>query len=211
MSQTGTRDAREGIDASRIEFVGNVMMDSLDWVLERVSVATAQQTFDVSEGRYGLVTLHRPSNVDDAAVLGGIMSALRDVAEELPLLFPVHPRTRQCLEMFELDTTGPALGLLPPMRYDLFTALLSGAAIVLTDSGGIQEEATALGVPCLTLRENTERPLTLASGSNELVGSDPARILAASRRRLGVPRLPVTRPPLWDGNTAGRILDVLGR
>ncbi len=201
----------EGIAPGRISFVGNVMMDSLDWVLGRVSVATAQQTFDVSERRYGLVTLHRPSNVDDAAVLGGIMSALRDVAEELPLLFPVHPRTRQCLEMFDLDTTGPALGFFPPMRYDLFTALLSGAAIVLTDSGGIQEEATALGVPCLTLRDNTERPVTLASGSNELVGSDPERILAAARRRLGVPRVPVTRPPLWDGNTAGRILDVLGR
>jgi len=199
----------EGIDPERIHFVGNVMMDSLDWVLPRVSVAAARETFGVAGGAYGLVTLHRPSNVDSEAILGGIVGALHEVGAHVPLLFPVHPRTRQRLDAFGLDVDGPALRALPPMRYDLFTALLVGAAIVLTDSGGIQEEATALGVPCLTLRDNTERPVTLASGGNELVGADPERIVAAARRRLVAPPAPVDRPPLWDGHTADRILRVL--
>ncbi len=201
----------EGIAPERIFFVGNVMMDSLDWVLPRMSVAAAQETYGVAGRPYGLVTLHRPSNVDSAAVLAGILSALEDVAADVQLLFPVHPRTRQRLDTFGLHIDAPGLEVLPPMRYDLFTALLSGASIVLTDSGGIQEEATALGVPCLTLRDNTERPVTLASGGNELVGADPERILAAARRRLAAPPGAVDRPPLWDGATAGRILDVLGR
>ncbi len=201
----------EGIEAERIHLVGNVMVDSLDWMLAQPATAVAKEAFGVSGQAYGLVTLHRPTNVDSAAVLGGILAALHDVADQVPLLFPVHPRTRQRLEAFDLSVSGTALKLLPPMRYDLFTALLVGAALVLTDSGGIQEEATALGVPCLTLRDNTERPVTLASGGNELVGSDPDRIVAAARRRLGLPRTVVTRPPLWDGNTAGRILEVLGR
>jgi len=174
-------------------------------------VAAAQETHGVAGRRYGLVTLHRPSNVDSATVLGGILSALEDVAAGVPLLFPVHPRTRQRLDTFGLRIDGPGLTALPPMRYDVFTALLAGASIVLTDSGGIQEEATALGVPCLTLRDNTERPVTLASGANELVGADPERILAAARRRLAAPPAAVDRPPLWDGAAAGRILDVLGR
>jgi len=201
----------EGIAPERIFFVGNVMMDSLDWVLPRMSVAAAQETHGVAGRRYGLVTLHRPSNVDSATVLGGILSALEDVAAGVPLLFPVHPRTRQRLDTFGLRIDGPGLTALPPMRYDVFTALLAGASIVLTDSGGIQEEATALGVPCLTLRDNTERPVTLASGGNELVGADPERILTAARRRLAAPPAAVDRPPLWDGAAAGRILDVLGR
>ncbi len=200
----------EGIPPERIFFVGNVMMDSLDWVLPRVSIAAAQETYGVAGRPYGLVTLHRPSNVDTATVLSGIVSALEGVAADLPLLFPVHPRTRQRLDTFGLGIEGPGLEVVPPIRYDLFTALLTGASIVLTDSGGIQEEATALGVPCLTLRENTERPITLASGGNELVGADPERILAAARRRLAVPPGDVNRPPLWDGQTAGRILAVLG-
>jgi len=201
----------EGIAPERISFVGNVMIDSLEWILPRMSVAAAQETFGVEGHPYGLVTAHRPSNVDDVTTLAGILSALREVAEEVPLLFPVHPRTRLRLDAFGLDTKGSALRLLPPMRYDLFTALLVGAAIVLTDSGGIQEEATALGVPCLTLRDNTERPVTLGTGGNELVGTDPDRIVAAARRRLRAPAAAVIRPPLWDGKTAERILDVLGR
>lgn len=201
----------EGIPAEWVFFVGNVMMDSLDWVLSRVSVAAAQEAFGVAGRPYGLVTLHRPSNVDSAAVLGGIVSALHEVGTEVPLLFPVHPRTRHRLEAFGVRIRPPALAALAPMRYDLFTALLAGAVIVLTDSGGIQEEATALGVPCLTLRENTERPVTLIAGGNELVGAEPDRIVAAARRRLGAARVAVSRPALWDGKTADRILDVLGR
>jgi UDP-N-acetylglucosamine 2-epimerase (non-hydrolysing) len=201
----------EGIPADRIFVVGNVMMDSLDWVLPRVSRADVQASFAVDGRAYGLVTLHRPSNVDTAPVLGGILSALARVAADVPLLFPIHPRTRQRIESFGLDVEADGLRALPPMRYDVFTALLAGAAIVLTDSGGIQEEATALGVPCLTLRDTTERPITLTYGDNELVGADPERIVAAARRRLDAPPGTVTRPPLWDGKTAGRILDVLGR
>lgn len=200
---------KEAIDEDRIFPVGNVMIDSLDWVLPRLSQAEARASAGVGAGPFGLVTLHRPANVDDPGVLKGIVSALRRVGEHVPLLFPVHPRTRQRLDAFGLDLAGPGVKLLPPLAYDRFLALLAGASLVLTDSGGIQEETTVLGVPCLTLRHNTERPTTLEYGVNVLVGADEERILQTALDQLSRPRPEARRPPLWDGNTAGRVVDVL--
>lgn len=200
---------REGLPAEHVFFVGNVMIDSLDWVIPRVSVMDVRRSFGVAAGRYGLVTLHRPSNVDDRRVLANLVSAIRTVGRELPLLFPVHPRTARRLTEFGLDVDASGLRLLPPIPYDVCIALLSAATVILTDSGGLQEEATALGVACVTLRENTERPITTTYGSNHVVGSRPDRIVAAARECLTGPRCPPTRPPLWDGNTALRIVDIL--
>jgi UDP-N-acetylglucosamine 2-epimerase (non-hydrolysing) len=201
--------AREGICTERIFCVGNVMMESLDWALPRLSVAKIRRTFGVERGPYGLATLHRPSNVDDSHVLRGIVSALRAVGRELPLLFPVHPRTGERLADFGIDTRAPGLRLMAPIPYDVFVALLSESTIVLTDSGGIQEEATALGVACVTLRDTTERPITITHGRNRLVGADPQRIVAAARESIAYGRPAPARPPLWDGKAALRIVDIL--
>lgn len=201
--------AGEGIDTERIFFVGNVMMDSLDWVLPRLSVPDIMRFFGVDAGPYGMVTLHRPSNVDDPEVLAGIVSALSRVGRELPLLFPVHPRTHRRLKEFSIDADVPGVHLMAPIPYDIFIALLSESTIVLTDSGGIQEEATALGVACLTLRDTTERPVTVAYGRNQLVGADPERIVIAARASIAEGAPPPARPPLWDGKAAHRIVDIL--
>ena len=160
--------------------------------------------------RYGVVTLHRPSNVDDEATLHGIAGALRDIAAELPLIFPVHPRTRGNLEKFGLDL-GPNVHLIKPQGYMAFLNLWKDAALILTDSGGLQEETTALGVPCLTLRENTERPVTIDEGSNVLVGTDPARIREEAARVLAGQGKQGRRPALWDGKAAERIVAELDR
>jgi UDP-N-acetylglucosamine 2-epimerase (non-hydrolysing) len=161
----------------------------------------------VTEGRYAVLTLHRPSNVDSEAVLKGILSSVLKIGEELPVVFPVHPRTRKRLSEFGLDFPERLL-LTEPLGYIDFLSLTSHARLILTDSGGLQEESTALGIPCLTLRENTERPITVTEGTNEVVGTDPDAILAGFRRALaatGAPR----KPDLWDGQTAGRIACVL--
>ncbi|MDQ4097629.1 MAG: UDP-N-acetylglucosamine 2-epimerase (non-hydrolyzing) [Actinomycetota bacterium] len=201
--------AAEGIDAERVFCVGNVMMDSLDWVLPRLSVGRIRRSFGVASGPYGLVTLHRPGNVDDPRVLRGIISALVAVARDLPLLFPVHPRTRQRLRDFGIDAGAPGVRVLPPIPYDVFVALLSACSLVMTDSGGIQEEATALGAACVTLRDTTERPITMEYGRNRLVGSDPERIVEAARGCIADGPPPPARPPLWDGKAAHRIVDIL--
>ena len=201
--------AAEGVPAARVFNVGNVMIDSLDWVLPRLSMAATRERFGVSGQRYGLVTLHRPANVDDAELLPRLLGALAEVAVDLPLLFPLHPRTRRRIDGLGLDLDGGGVRGLPPVGYTDFVALLAGASLVLTDSGGIQEEATVLGVPCLTLRDNTERPTTMRYGGNELVGRDPGRIVTAARRRLDGPRTETARPPRWDGRAAERIVEVL--
>jgi UDP-N-acetylglucosamine 2-epimerase (non-hydrolysing) len=154
-----------------------------------------------------VVTLHRPSNVDDKEVLGGLVSAFRSIAKDLPLIFPVHPRTRQLLKTFgEI----PGLTCIDPVGYLDFISLESAAQIVMTDSGGVQEETTALGIPCLTLRENTERPITVTNGTNRVVGTNPATIVSAARDVLANPPVPRC-PDLWDGRAASRIVDaVLG-
>jgi len=153
-----------------------------------------------------VVTLHRPSNVDDAERLGAIASALREIAEEHDVVFPAHPRTRQ-----RLEEGGHDLGkvqLFDPVGYTQMLDLVDGASVVITDSGGLQEETTALGVPCVTLRDNTERPITVTEGTNTLAGTDPARIVEVARAVLAAPPAP-RRPELWDGRAGARIADVL--
>jgi UDP-N-acetylglucosamine 2-epimerase (non-hydrolysing) len=201
---------REGIDLARIFLVGNVMIDSLDWMLSRASPPNAPGLPSVADQSFGLVTLHRPSNVDDPSKLAGILDALAHVAREVPLIFPVHPRTRQRIDDYGLSL-DPRIYDVRPLAYGEFVTLLAQARIVLTDSGGIQEEAIVLGVPCLTLRHNTERPITLGSAGNELVGDDPDTIIEAARRRLREPPPTAKRPPLWDGRASERIVDILAR
>ncbi|CAM5356710.1 non-hydrolyzing UDP-N-acetylglucosamine 2-epimerase [Thauera mechernichensis] len=204
--------AREGIAPERAVFVGNVMIDSLRASLPKAVPAAsllAAAGLDPQriEGGYGVVTLHRPSNVDHAEVLGPIIEALHVVSARLPLVIALHPRTRANLERFgmlgRIDT--PGFLLLPPQGYLEMLGLLSGARMVLTDSGGIQEETTALGVPCITIRENTERPITVEQGTNTLVGVDPAAIIAAADSVLVTGGKAGRVPEYWDGRCAERI------
>jgi UDP-N-acetylglucosamine 2-epimerase (non-hydrolysing) len=203
--------AREGVDPGRVHFVGNVMIDSLLWHLDAARRTEIAGRLALPRGEYALVTLHRPSNVDDPAVLTRLVESV--LALEIPLLFPVHPRTRDRLAaaglLARLESTS-RVTLAEPLGYlELISSLLD-ARLVLTDSGGLQEESTVLGVPCLTLRTSTERPVTITDGTNELVGTDPVRIRdAASRVLAGPGRREARRPALWDGATATRILDVL--
>lgn len=199
---------REGVEEGRVFFVGNVMIDTL-----LASRALSQRSTILAslglEGRpYAVLTLHRPSNVDDPAVFSGLLRAVERLQRELPVVFPVHPRTRKALEAHDLRPLA-GLRLVEPLGYLDFTKLVSGSRLVLTDSGGIQEETTVLGVPCLTLRNNTERPVTVEQGTNTLVGLDPDRIIAAELRALAEPPGPGRVPELWDGHAAARIVDVL--
>ena len=204
--------AREGIPEERAIFVGNVMIDSLRASLPKAIPAAdllAAAGLDPAriENGYGVVTLHRPSNVDQADTLGPIIGALRQISEKLPLVFALHPRTRTSLERFGmlglLDT--PGFLILPPQGYLEMLGLMSGARMVLTDSGGIQEETTALGVPCLTIRENTERPITVDQGTNTLVGIDPQALITAADAILAGGGKAGRVPEHWDGHTAERI------
>jgi UDP-N-acetylglucosamine 2-epimerase (non-hydrolysing) len=209
--------AREGVPAERVHFVGNVMIDALRlakplWQGSRVFRDLGLDT----ERRYGVVTLHRPVNVDDPRRLREIVTALQELAGHLPLVFPVHPRVRTRLARESVTWRVPTqpipdrgLVCLDPLGYLDFVALVSRAALVLTDSGGIQEETTMLGVPCLTLRENTERPVTVTHGTNRVIGVSPRRIMDEGLRALDAPPAPQAPPPLWDGHAAGRIVDVL--
>jgi UDP-N-acetylglucosamine 2-epimerase (non-hydrolysing) len=204
----------EGKPRERVFHVGHVMVDNL--VFQRDKLArTETSTFSSSalkaqHGCYGVVTLHRPSNVDDPATFRRITSALRDISGRLPLIFPVHPRTRARLEKLDVDP-GPRVTRTPPLSYMDFLNLWKDAAVVLTDSGGLQEETTALGVPCVTLRENTERPITVDAGTNTVAGTDPARIREAVAKVLRGESRQGSRPPLWDGHAAERIVEVLRR
>jgi UDP-N-acetylglucosamine 2-epimerase (non-hydrolysing) len=195
----------EGYRGDQIHLAGNVMVDTLLGNRDRAAARPVLTGLGLRPGRYGLVTLHRPANVDDPLVLAGLLSALSEVARMCPLVLPAHPRTAA-----RLRGTGLPQGLtmIPPAGYLDFIALQASAALVLTDSGGVQEETTALGVPCLTLRDNTERPITIAEGTNQLVGRDPERIVAAARRVLDAPPAP-RAPALWDGRAGQRIADVL--
>ncbi|MBM4227072.1 MAG: UDP-N-acetylglucosamine 2-epimerase (non-hydrolyzing) [Gammaproteobacteria bacterium] len=204
---------REGRSEQSSHFVGHVMIDDLFFQLSQLQRMTrenfATAPLKQSLGRYGVVTLHRPSNVDHAETLSGIASALGEIAAELPLVFPLHPRTRANLARFNL-VLPDRITITEPLPYMEFLNLWSDAALILTDSGGLQEESTALSVPCLTLRENTERPVTLTEGTNVLVGVDPQRIVEAARRQLGRTRQgALTWPALWDGAASERIVAVL--
>lgn len=210
-SESGARAnlLREGILDERIHFAGNVMIDSLrrqlpDAVAPRATLQAHGQT---ELSAYGLLTLHRPSNVDDGARLAALMRALAELSAQLPLLFPVHPRTRAMLDKTGLDSLlrRHAMVLLPPLGYLEMLGLMQGARLVLTDSGGIQEETTALGVPCLTLRDNTERPVTVSEGTNIVAGTEPAIILALAREALRTGGKRGRIPQYWDGHAAGRI------
>jgi UDP-N-acetylglucosamine 2-epimerase (non-hydrolysing) len=205
---------REGVDPAGIHFVGNVMIDSLVKHRERAARSDILDRLGVSEKDYTLVTLHRPSNVDDPEVFRGILEALGTLSGEKPALFPVHPRTRRRVEEFGLEPVlarHPRLRLADPLGYLDFLALEERAALVVTDSGGIQEETTWMGVPCLTVRNNTERPVTVVEGTNELVGTEPERILEAGRRALGGKWKTGRIPELWDGRAGERIAAVLDR
>ena len=204
---------QEGIPAERVRFVGNVMIDSL---LDHLKIAESSNVRDdlgIEANGYGVVTLHRPSNVDDKAVFSGILDALLSVAERLPIIFPVHPRTKAKIEEFDFaDAIAKSnIRLIDPLGYLDFMRLYSGARLVLTDSGGLQEETTVLGIPCLTLRHNTERPITIEMGTNILVGTDSEKIRSAAFEILSTESHTSESkiPPLWDGKTAGRICDEL--
>jgi UDP-N-acetylglucosamine 2-epimerase (non-hydrolysing) len=190
-----------------VHFVGNPMIDSLERHLERARASDVRARLGI-DGPYGLVTLHRPSNVDDGEVLAGILGALADVARELPLVFPAHPRTVKMIERFGLGSAD-GVRVVEPLGYLEFLRLMADARLVLTDSGGIQEETTVLGVPCLTIRENTERPITVEMGTNRLVGADPERIRKEALASVKGPRPEASRPPLWDGKAGERIADVI--
>ena len=198
----------EGIDRARIHFVGNVMIDSLRAALPRARESRIHERMELPRKGYALATLHRPSNVDDPRALSRLLSALAEVAAQLPVVFPIHPRTRARLPAsFE----APGLKLVEPLGYLDFLALTAEARLVMTDSGGIQEETTALGVPCLTLRENTERPVTVEVGTNQLVGTDPAKAVAAVRQVLEGRARPGRVPEKWDGRAAERVAEALVR
>jgi UDP-N-acetylglucosamine 2-epimerase (non-hydrolysing) len=207
---------REGIDESRIRFVGNVMIDTLRQNLQ--SAVPAGQTLGRyrapshwASGAYAVLTLHRPSNVDDLASLRSMLGAIREVALHLPVVFPMHPRTRAKIEQHGLSALleSPTLRTLPPLGYLEMLGLMQSARLVLTDSGGIQEETTALGVPCVTLRENTERPITVEQGTNTVTGRKPALILAAVEDILRTGGKAGKVPELWDGRAAQRIAAAL--
>jgi UDP-N-acetylglucosamine 2-epimerase (non-hydrolysing) len=194
---------REGIPREKIHFVGNVMIDSLMQLLP----AILQHTEKGLPKRYALVTLHRPSNVDDGETLKGILKSLLEVSRDLVVLFPAHPRTRRRIAEFGLS--AQQLRLLDPLPYIEFVAMQRAATIVITDSGGIQEETTYLGVPCLTLRSNTERPVTLSLGTNILVGQDAQKLRSEMSKILDGNAKKGTVPPLWDGHAGERIADVV--
>lgn len=203
---------REGVPENKIHFVGNVMIDTLLRYRQQIDAQNITDRFDVTPRNYALLTLHRPSNVDVTETLSGIMDALADIQKKLPVLFPLHPRTRQRIVetgLFERARDLANLKLLEPLGYLEFLGLMAQAKLVMTDSGGIQEETTILGIPCLTLRENTERPVTLTEGTNELVGSRAERIIAGVQRIMNGKTGIYKYPELWDGHAAERIVNVL--
>ena len=212
----------EGVPSEQVFLVGNVMIDSLLRHRELARRSPILKKLGMRKNRsecspYAVLTLHRPSNVDDPKTLQGILAAVKSLASSLPVFFPIHPRTRKNIERFGLihylanGESGERVGIVPldPLGYLDFLSLNDCARIVLTDSGGVQEETTVLGVPCLTLRENTERPATVEHGTNQVVGVNPERILPPVEAILQKPAPPSKRPPLWDGKTASRIVAII--
>jgi UDP-N-acetylglucosamine 2-epimerase (non-hydrolysing) len=199
--------AAEGIPGHRVHFVGNVMIDTLVRLLPRADPAGVRSRLDLGRP-YALVTLHRPSNVDDIGMLRRLVGALTVIANCVDVVFPVHPRTLDRITASGLEVPA-SLRLLEPLGYLDFLALQQQAALVITDSGGIQEETTFLGVPCLTVRDNTERPITISHGTNLLVGRNADRLRDEALRVLGAVRKTRTPPPLWDGRAGERITDLL--
>ena len=202
----------EGIADEKIHFVGNVMIDTLLHHRERANQSSVLDKLGVGSGEYGVLTLHRPSNVDDAATFERLLRAVQQIQREVPIVFPVHPRTVAKIEqhgLTELTAAMENLIQVEPLGYLDFLKLMADARLILTDSGGIQEESTILGVPCLTLRENTERPATIDAGLNHLVGTDTERIGATAQHVLSSDRRTPTVPELWDGRAGQRIVERL--
>jgi UDP-N-acetylglucosamine 2-epimerase (non-hydrolysing) len=202
--------AREGVAQEKIFLVGNVMIDTLVRLLPRADETFEKMKAELSLDRFGLITLHRPSNVDDEEVFMPMLEVLDALSLDLPLIFPVHPRTRQKWSA-RLASCNPTLRVIDPLGYLEFLALQKNARVVITDSGGIQEETTYLGTPCLTLRENTERPITVTLGTNVLIGRDWVRLREQFYRALDGNRERRPPPPLWDGHAGDRIAEVLSR
>jgi UDP-N-acetylglucosamine 2-epimerase (non-hydrolysing) len=201
---------KEGVDAARIHFVGNVMIDTLLAHRAAATSSDALERLAVRAGGYAVLTLHRPANVDAPAVLRGILEPLSDLARTMPIIFPVHPRTRAALGAHgSLLATGHGIRLVDPLGYLDFVRLMGAARLVLTDSGGIQEETTILGVACVTIRDNTERPVTLTHGTNRLAGTTPEGIRRTIAEVLAAPTIAVPPPPFWDGRAATRIAEIL--
>jgi UDP-N-acetylglucosamine 2-epimerase (non-hydrolysing) len=211
--------AREGIAADKVHFVGNVMIDTLRYNLN--AVVPARTTWAKSGGiekdtysdDYGLVTLHRPSNVDDPVVLARLLKALGEISQRMPLVFPIHPRTESRIAAAGLEglLADSAITTIPPQGYLEMLGLMKDARVVLTDSGGIQEETTALGIPCITLRESTERPITVNQGTNTVVGTNADRILACFEDVMKTGGKVGRVPDLWDGQAAARIVRVVNQ
>jgi UDP-N-acetylglucosamine 2-epimerase (non-hydrolysing) len=203
---------KEGRPRNRIYLVGNVMIDALRQFLPIAQKSSIGNELRLLDGNrfmpFAVLTLHRPSNVDDVQTLGKLLSAMDELAEKLPVIFPVHPRTQERLNAASIKY-HPRLRLIPPVGYLDFLCLLSRSTLVLTDSGGIQEETTALGVPCLTLRDNTERPVTITEGTNQLVGKDPTKIVATAKAILSGKTKAGLVPKFWDGHAAQRIVEIL--
>ncbi len=201
---------REGVAAERVHFVGNCMVDSLLRFRDGAVRRRPWREFGVPENGYALVTLHRPSNVDDGRKLAGLLKVLEEIAGSVPVLFPVHPRTRERIRALPQPVVS-RVQFAPPMGYLEFLGLMARAAVVLTDSGGIQEETSVLGVPCVTVRENTERPVTVELGTNVVVGTDPERVKEAALAAISRGPRVSPPPPLWDGRAAERVVTVIAR
>jgi UDP-N-acetylglucosamine 2-epimerase (non-hydrolysing) len=209
----------EGVSAEKIFLVGNVMIDSLEASRRLWTQSDILDRFLMQKGQYGVVTLHRPSNVDNLSILKGLIGALAEVSRHCPIIFPIHPRTRKALEtagkfeeeLYFGDPPFPSerVCCVEPVGYLDFMCLVANARLVLTDSGGIQEETTVLGIPCLTLRENTERPITVTHGTNQVIGSSPKRVLTEAMKVLEAPRSTLASPPLWDGHASERTISIL--
>lgn len=216
---TTERDAREnlireGIPEDRVHFVGNVMIDALFKNLKlAVPAASVVESHGFSlPGKFAVLTLHRPANVDDAETLAGLLEVLVKASHKIPILFPCHPRTSGMIDRHQLHSilAEGKVTLLPPLGYLEMIGLVSSADLVLTDSGGLQEETTALGIPCITLRENTERPITVTEGTNTIVGRDPDKIIGSVDEVLSSGGKRGRIPELWDGKAAHRIVDIIG-
>jgi UDP-N-acetylglucosamine 2-epimerase (non-hydrolysing) len=214
---TTERDAdenlvREGVAGDKIHFVGNVMIDTLLRHKERALALDVLERYGLDSQGFALLTLHRPSNVDVPEVLTKILDALAEIQSRLPIVFPAHPRTVERVREFGLEdriAAMPDLRVTEPLGYLEFLNLMANARVVLTDSGGIQEETTILGVPCLTLRKNTERPVTVTAGTNTLVGCDPQRIVVEALAVLDSEGKTGRVPELWDGQAAERVVELL--
>ena len=210
-SRDGDENLRaEGTPEEKIHLVGNVMIDTLRRHQPLAGLDRIRDRIPVVGRPYAVLTLHRPSNVDDRAALGSILEAVQTVAARMPVVFPVHPRTRSRLREFSLERQLDGAVLTEPLGYIDFLSLTSHARLILTDSGGLQEESTALGIPCLTLRENTERPVTVTHGTNRVVGTRTADIVEGFEQALAAPP-PPRMPELWDGHAAQRVAAVISR